>query len=88
VVPPWRTERLLVNLLVVEALPAWRSNRLMRLVLSPKRHVVDPALAGAALGLDTDLVLRNCGLLGRLLDTLVVARVRAELATAATRPRL
>ena len=81
-------ERLLVNLLVVETLPAWTSNRLKRLVLSPKRHVVDPALAGAVLRLDTDLVLRNGDLLGRLLDTFVVAQVRAELATAATRPRL
>ena len=81
-------ERLLVNLLVVEALPAWTSNRLKRLVLSPKRHVVDPALAGAVLRLDTDLVLRNGDLLGRLLDTFFVAQIRAELATATTRPRL
>jgi hypothetical protein len=81
-------ERLLTNLLAVESLPAWTSNRLKRLVLSPKRHVVDPALAGAVLGLDADLVLRNGDLLGRLLDTFVVAQIRAELATAATRPRL
>lgn len=53
-----------------------------------RRHVVDPALAGAVLGLDTDLVLRDGGLLLTLLDTFVVAQVRAELATAATRPRL
>lgn len=81
-------ERLLVNLLVVEALPAWTSNRLKRLVLTPKRHVVDAALVGAVLGLDTDLVMRNGDLLGRLLDTFVVSQVRAELATTATRPRL
>ena len=67
---------------------AAESHRLKRLVLSPKRDVVDPALAGAAPGLDTDLVLCNGGLLGRLLDTFVVAQVRAELAMAATRPRL
>ncbi len=81
-------ERLLVNLLVVEAVPAWTSNRLKRLVLTPKRYVVDPALAGAALGLDTNLVLRNGDLLGRLLDTFVVSQIRSELATATTRPRL
>ena len=51
-------ERLLVNLLVVEAVPAWTSNRLKRLVLSPKRYVVDPGLAGAVLGLDVDHVPR------------------------------
>lgn len=81
-------ERLLANLLVVEALPAWTSNRLKRLVLMPKRHMVDPALAGAVLGLDTSLVLREGDLLGRLLDTFVVAQLRAELGVSAARPRL
>jgi len=81
-------DRLLGNLRVVEAVPAWTSNRLKRLVLMPKRHVVEPALAGAILGLDTTLVLREGDLIGRLLDTFVVAQLRAELATSATRPRL
>jgi predicted AAA+ superfamily ATPase len=81
-------ERLLVNLLVVEALPAWTSNRLKRLVLAPKRHVIDPGLAVAVLGLDVDLILRNGDLLGRLLDTFVVAQIRAELAITSSRPRL
>jgi predicted AAA+ superfamily ATPase len=81
-------ERLLRNLLVVEAVPAWTSNRLKRLVLSPKRYVVDPGLAAAVLGLDVDLVMRNGDLLGRLLDTFVVAQLRAELAITASRPRL
>jgi predicted AAA+ superfamily ATPase len=81
-------ERLLTNLLVVEALPAWISNRLKRLVLMPKRHLVDPALAGAVLGLDANIVIREGDLLGRLLDTLVVAQLRAELGVSAARPRL
>lgn len=81
-------ERLLANLLVVETLPAWTSNRLKRLVLMPKRHVVDPALAGAVLGLDTNGVLRSGDLLGRLIDSFVVAQIRAELAVSAVRPRL
>ena len=73
-------ERLLTNLVVVEALPAWTSNRLKRLVLMPRRHVVDPAVVGAVLGLDPDLVLRSGDLLGRLLESLVIAQLRAELA--------
>ncbi len=81
-------ERLLTNLLVVEALPAWTSNRLKRLVLMPKRHLVEPALAGAVLGLDANLVLRDGDLMGRLLDSFVVAQLRAELAVSAGRPRL
>lgn len=81
-------ERLLVNLLVVEAIPAWTSNRLKRLVLSPKRYVVEPALVGTVLGIDVDFVIRNGDLLGRLLDTFVAAQLRAELASASSRPRL
>ncbi len=81
-------ERLLGNLLVVEALPAWASNRLKRLVLTSKRHLVDPALAGGVLRLDVDSVLRDGDLLGRLLDTFVVAQLRAELPVTLTRPRL
>lgn len=81
-------ERLLMNLMVVEATPAWTSNRLKRLVLSPKRHFVDPALAGATLRLDENAVLRRGDLLGRFLDSFVAAQIRAELAVTAARPRL
>lgn len=81
-------ERLLANLLIVEAVPAWASNRLKRLVLSPKRYVVDPALVGATLRLDVAGVLRDGNLLGRLLDTFVTAQLRSELAVSTTRPRL
>jgi predicted AAA+ superfamily ATPase len=81
-------ERLLGNLLVVESLPAWTSNRLKRLVLTPKRHLVDPAIAGGVLRLDADAVLRDGDLLGRLLDTFVLAQLRAELPVTAARPRL
>ncbi len=81
-------ERLLTNLLVVEALPSWTSNRLKRLVLSPKRYVVDAALLAGILRLDVNAVLRDGDLLGRLLDTFVAAQIRAELALAETRPRL
>jgi predicted AAA+ superfamily ATPase len=81
-------ERLFVNLLVVDTVPAWTSNRLKRLVLSPKRYVVDPGLAAGVLGVDVDLVMRNGDLLGRLLDTFVAAQLRAELAVTTSRPRL
>ena len=81
-------ERLLTNLLIVEAMPAWTSNRLKRLVLMPKRHVVDAALVGAILRLDSNAILRSGDLIGRLLDTFVVSQLRAELAVSASRPRL
>jgi len=81
-------ERLLENLLVVESMPAWSSNRLKRLVLSSKRYVVDPALIGAVLRLDENAVIRDGNLLGRLLDTFVAAQLRAELVVSSSRPRL
>ena len=81
-------ERLLVNLLVVESTPAWTTNRLKRLMLSPKRYLIDAALAGAVLRLDANAVLRNGDLLGRLLDTFVASQIRSELAVTAARPRL
>lgn len=81
-------DRLLNNLFVTENLPAWTSNRLKRLVQGPKRHVVDPAIAGAALRLDTSGALRQGDLFGRLLETFVVAQIRAEVPVSETRPRL
>lgn len=81
-------ERLLNNLFVVEALPAWTSNRLRRLSLGTKRYLVDPALITSVLRLDDRAVLLDANLLGRLLDTFVVAQLRSELAVSQTRPRL
>jgi predicted AAA+ superfamily ATPase len=81
-------EDLLERLHVAEPLPAWSSNRLSRLVRSPKRYVTDPALIAAALGTDTEGVLRDGDLLGRVLDTFVASQLRPELTVSAARPRL
>jgi predicted AAA+ superfamily ATPase len=81
-------ERLLVNLLVVDLVPAWMTNRLSRLVKGPRRYLIDPSLVGSALGLDLLTVLRDGDLLGRILDTLVIAQLRPELALSPARPRL
>lgn len=81
-------ERLLANLFVLEVVPAWRTNRLSRLVKTPKRYVVDPALIGAALRMDTRAIMRDGGLLGRVLDTFVAAQIRPEVASSSLRGRL
>lgn len=81
-------ERLLVNLMLAERLPAWTSNRLKRLVRAPKRYVIDAALIAGVLGVGSEAILRDGDLLGRLLDTFVAAELRAETDIAATRPRL
>lgn len=81
-------DRLLSDLFVLDIVPAWFTNRLARLVKTPKRYVADPSLVGAALRTDLDGVLRDGDLLGRMLDTFVAAQLRPELATSAARPRL
>lgn len=81
-------DRLLSDLFVLDVVPAWITNRLARLVKTPKRYIADPSLVGAALRTDLDGVLRDGDLLGRMLDTFVAAQLRPELATSAARPRL
>lgn len=81
-------EQLLRNLLVVDALPAWTTNRLKRLVRGPKRHLTDVALLTGATGIDTNAVLADGVLLGRVLESFVLAQLRAELPLCRTRPRL
>ncbi len=81
-------ERLLTNLLVIEGVPAWTSNRLKRLVLSSKRYLVDAGLFTGVLRLDTQGVLRDGDVLGRVLDTFVASQLRSELPIDETHPRL
>lgn len=81
-------EQLLTNLRVAEALPSWTSNRLKRLVLAPKRYLVDPALLAGILRVDANGVMRDGNLLGRVLDTFVAAQLRAQLPVTRSRPRL
>ncbi len=81
-------ERLLTDLLVIEQVPAWTSNRLKRLVHRPKRYVIDPALVATALRVDAAGVIHDGDLLGRLIDTFVAAQLRPEVVVSETRPRL
>lgn len=81
-------ERLFAELFVLDAVPAWYSNRLKRLVKMPKRYLVDPGLAAAAVGLDEATVMRDHDQIGRLLDTLVAAELRAEIPACPTPVRL
>ena len=80
--------RLLQNLLIVDNLPAWTSNRLKRSTLAPKRHLVDPALMVGILGIAATDVMRDGDLLGRILESFVVAQLRAECALMSLPPRL
>jgi predicted AAA+ superfamily ATPase len=81
-------QQLLSNLLVLDVVPAWTSNRLTRLARAPKRYFNDPSLVAGVLRLDATGVLRDGDMLGRILDTFVAAQLRAELPMAISRPRL
>lgn len=81
-------EQLLKNLLIVESLPAWTTNRLKRLVRAPKRYLVEPSLMAGVLRVDVAAVMRDADLLGRLIDTFALAQLRAELPISTTRSRL
>lgn len=81
-------EQLLLNTFVGERVPAWTSNRLKRLVRSPKRYVVDPALMAAAARVGRSDVLDDAGLLGRLIDSFVAAEIRSHTAAERRRPQL
>jgi uncharacterized protein len=70
-------DALLEQLMITERLPVWSSNRLSRLVQLPKRHLVDPAFAGPLLAVDLRAIMRDGDLLGRLLESFVVAQLRA-----------
>jgi predicted AAA+ superfamily ATPase len=81
-------EQLLVNMFIGELVPAWSTNRLKRLVRSPKRYVVDPALMAAAARVGRSDVLDDAGLLGRLIDTFVASEIRSHAAVEPSRPQL
>lgn len=76
---------LLESLAIIERLPAWSTNRLSRLVRSPKYYIVDPGLAAHLAGDDRAGLLTSADRLGRLIDTFVVAKLRPLLKLASPR---
>lgn len=81
-------DELLTNLFVLDSLPAWTTNRLTRLVRGAKRYLGDPSLVGAALGVDVAAAMRDGDLLGRLVETFVLAQLRPEAQLGPGGPRL
>ena len=79
---------LLSDLLVTGDLPAWSANRLKRLSRTPKRYIADSGLLAGILRVGIDDVLASGDLIGRFIDTLVVAQLRAQAVASDTRYRL
>jgi predicted AAA+ superfamily ATPase len=69
---------LLERVFLLEYLPSWHSNRLNRLIKSPKLHIGDTGVAAALLGLDSAALLKDRSLLGQLLETFVYQELRRQ----------
>lgn len=69
---------LLSRIFLLDELPAWHSNRLKRLVKTPKLHMGDTGLACALLGLNADSLWEDRALFGRLLETFVFQELRRQ----------
>ena len=79
---------LLSAVYVLDVIPSFESKRLERMVKMPKRYIVDPAFMGVALGIDSRAITRDGDLVGRVLDTFVMAQLRPEVQVSTLRPRL
>ncbi len=69
---------LLERIFLVEELPPWHSNRLSRLVKTPKLHIGDTGLACALLGADARTLQADRALLGQVLETFVFQELRRQ----------
>jgi predicted AAA+ superfamily ATPase len=69
---------LLERVFLIEILPPWHSNRLSRLVKTPKLHVGDTGLASALMNVDADALAEDRQLHGHLLETFVFQEIRRQ----------
>jgi len=69
---------LLARVFLLEELPPWHSNRLSRLIKTPKLHLGDTGLACALLGIDAAALIADRILLGQLLETFVFQELRRQ----------
>ena len=69
---------ILERLFLLERLPAWHSNRLKRLIRSPKVHLTDTGLAAALLGIDAKGLAADRTQLGHFLETFVFRELRRQ----------
>lgn len=69
---------LLERIFLLEELPSWHSNRLNRLIKTPKVHLGDTGLACALLGVQATTLVADRALLGQLLETFVYQELRRQ----------
>ena len=71
---------LLERVFLLERLPPWHSNRLSRLIKTPKLHIGDTGLACALMGLNAAGLARDPQRRGALLETFVFQELRRQAA--------
>jgi uncharacterized protein len=69
---------LLERIFLLEELPPWHTNRLSRLIKTPKLHLSDTGVASALLGLDEAALSDDRDTLGQLVETFVVQELRRQ----------
>lgn len=67
---------LLERIFLIEELPPWHSNRLKRLVKTPKVHIADTGVASTLLGLDAEGLRQDREVLGQFVETFVYQELR------------
>ncbi len=70
--------QLLERLFLIDRLPPWYTNRLNRMVKTPKLHLGDTGVGCALLGLSPDALSRDRALLGQMLETFVFQELRRQ----------
>jgi predicted AAA+ superfamily ATPase len=69
---------ILERLFLLEPLPPWHSNRLSRLIKTPKLHLGDTGFACALLGVGPSTINEDRTLFGQLLETFVFQELRRQ----------
>ena len=69
---------LLERLFLIDRLPPWHSNRLRRLVKTPKLHIGDTGLGCALLGATRRALAQDRGLLGQYLESFVLQELKRQ----------
>lgn len=67
---------LLEQIFLIEQLQPWHSNRLSRLIKTPKLHLADTGLACSLLGVNSKSLWQDKSLLGQLLETYIYQELR------------
>lgn len=69
---------LLECIFLIDTLPPWHSNRLKRLIKTPKIHVGDTGVACSLLGFDAQSLLDDRATLGHLVETFTFQEIRRQ----------